>query len=99
MAASIDPSNACFALGVVHGHEILGDYAQALSAAKAFYARNLSGGVGKRGAKNRLAFFAGVLVFNYPINIYEVYTKYIYIYIKRKIRGVSTFVLVECHPT
>lgn len=54
MAASIDPSSASFALAVVHGYEILGDYGKALSAAKAFYERNSSGGVGARGTKNRL---------------------------------------------
>lgn len=53
VAASIDPSNASCALGLVHGHEIRGDYAKALAAAKSFLAGNPEGGVGARGVKNR----------------------------------------------
>eukprot|EP00903_Cladosiphon_okamuranus_P013727 g12780.t1 len=53
VAASIDPTNASCALGLVHGHEIRGDYAKALAAAKAFLAENPEGSVGARGVKNR----------------------------------------------
>ena len=54
VAAKIDPRSASIALSVVHGYEILGDYAKALSTAKTFYAGNPSGGVGAKGVKNRL---------------------------------------------
>lgn len=53
MAASIDPTNASSALGLVHGHEVRGDYAKALEAAKSFLAKNPDAGVGARGVKNR----------------------------------------------
>lgn len=58
VAASIDPTNASCALGLVHGHEIRGDYAKALAAAKSFLAKNPEGGVGARGVKNRCGFGA-----------------------------------------
>ncbi|CAM9751471.1 unnamed protein product, partial [Ectocarpus fasciculatus] len=52
VAASVDPTNASCALGLVHGHEIRGDYAKALASAKAFLERNPDLGVGARGVKN-----------------------------------------------
>ncbi|CAM9838728.1 unnamed protein product, partial [Hapterophycus canaliculatus] len=54
VAAAADRTNASCALGLVHGHEIRGDNAKALAAAKTFLARNPQGGVGSRGLKNRL---------------------------------------------
>lgn len=56
VAATADRTNASCALGLVHGHEIRGDNAKALAAAKAFLSGNPQGGVGSRGLKNRWVF-------------------------------------------
>ncbi|CAM9706004.1 unnamed protein product [Scytosiphon promiscuus] len=62
VAASADRTNASCALGLVHGHEIRGDNAKALAAAKTFLSGNPQGGVGARGLKNSavLAVLEGV---------------------------------------